>query len=114
MKQRLLVMNGQRLLQSDREGQWATSRVEKAVGIKPGIYNLYLASAADKTKSYDGVVLHADRDLVYQQVGRAVITHDLARFTTAPEAGGTFRIQYLDDKAVVLGSSAKQGRGRSR
>jgi hypothetical protein len=30
MKQRLLVMNGQRLVQIEKEGQWATDKVDKA------------------------------------------------------------------------------------
>jgi hypothetical protein len=28
--------------------------------LKPGIYNLYLAEQADKTKRYDGVIVHVD------------------------------------------------------
>ena len=31
MKQRLLVMNGQRLVQSEQGGQWNTDKVEKGV-----------------------------------------------------------------------------------
>jgi hypothetical protein len=47
MKQRLLVMNGQKLLQSEHAGQWQVDKVEKAGVIRPGIYNIYLATPAD-------------------------------------------------------------------
>ena len=49
--QRLLVMNGQRLLQSEQGGQWNTDKVEKAGTIKPGIYNIHLSAQADKAKT---------------------------------------------------------------
>ena len=70
MKQRVLVMNGQRLLQNEQGGQWATSKVDKAGAIKPGIYDIYLAGNADKAKTYAGVIVHADGASVYQQVGK--------------------------------------------
>jgi hypothetical protein len=76
MKQRLLVMNGQKILQHEQEGRWQNDKVEKAGPVKPGIYNLFLASQADKTKTHDGVILHADRDNVFQQVGKSVVKHD--------------------------------------
>jgi hypothetical protein len=55
--------------------------------VKPGIYNLYLASQADKTKTHDGVILHADRDSVFQQVGKSVVKHDRVDFLKAPAIG---------------------------
>jgi hypothetical protein len=70
MKQRLLVMNGQRIVQHEQEGQWQNDKVDRAGTVKPGIYNLYLASQADKTKTHDGVVLYADKESVFQQVGK--------------------------------------------
>lgn len=36
MKQRLLVMNGQRLVQNEQEGQWVTNKVDKAGGDQAG------------------------------------------------------------------------------
>ena len=54
MKQRLLVMNGQKIVQHEQEGRWQNDKVEKAGPVKPGIYNLYLASQPDKTKTHDG------------------------------------------------------------
>jgi hypothetical protein len=114
MKQRLLVMNGQKLVQSEQEGQWATTKVEKAGAIKPGIYNIHLSTPADKTKSHDGLVLLADKDHVYQQVGKTFVRHDLENFGKAPDTGSITSIRYDGDRAVIGPSSIKQGRGLSR
>lgn len=70
MKQRLLVMNGQRIVQTEQEGAWANQKVDKAGALKPGIYNLYMAQQADKKQTHDGVIVHADNNQVYQQVGK--------------------------------------------
>jgi hypothetical protein len=114
MKQRLLVMNGQKLLQSEQDGDWATSKVEKAGLIKPGIYSLYLASKPDKLKSYEGVVIHSDRDVLYQQVGKSVVKHDLKDFDRMPELGSTLKITYDGSRALLLPPSAKLGQRHTR
>ena len=47
MKERLLVMNGQRIVQAEKDGAWTNQKVDKAGALKPGIYNLYTAQAAE-------------------------------------------------------------------
>ena len=47
MKQRLLVMNGQKIVQSEQAGAWINQKVDKAGALNPGIYNLYMAQVAD-------------------------------------------------------------------
>jgi cell filamentation protein len=94
MKQRLLVMNGQRLVQTEREGQWATEKVEKAAGVKPGIYNIYLAVIADKAKSHEGIVVHVDQDHLYQQTGKGFVRHVLADFNKVPDIGINISVKY--------------------
>lgn len=114
MKQRLLVMNGQRLVQSEQEGQWNTDKVEKAGLIKPGIYNIHLSAQADKTKTEEGVILYVDQANVYQQVGKYFVKHDKEDFDKVPEIGSISSIKYDGDKALVLPSSNKLSRGKSR
>jgi cell filamentation protein len=113
-KQRLLVMNGQRLLQGERGGEWIVQKVDKAGALKPGIYDIHLAGAADKGKSYDGVVLFADKQFVYQQVGKSYVKHERQDFAKVPEAGANSNIRYEDGKAIAAPSSLKLGRGLSR
>jgi hypothetical protein len=64
MKQRMIVMNGQRIVESEQaEEKWQIAKVDKAHGIKPGIYNLYTSSQAVKTTEYAGVILHTDKSI---------------------------------------------------
>ena len=114
IKQRLLVMNGQRLLQSEQGGQWKTDKVEKAGTIKPGIYNIHLSAQADKANTYDGVILYADKNNVYQQIGKNFVKHDRTAFDKVPEIGSNSSIKYDNNKAVVSSSTIKLSRGISR
>lgn len=114
MTKRVLVMNGQRLLQTEREGEWVISKVDKAGSIKPGIYPLALAAPADKGKSYDGPVLHADRDHVFQQVGKSTVRHDARDFHVPLEPGRHAEISYENGKALVAQPAAKRSRGVRR
>ena len=113
MKQRLLVMNGQRIVQSEQGGQWKTDKVEKANAVKPGIYHIHLATQADKSKSHDGVILHIDRESVYQHVGKNFITHALGDFMKVPDVGANASVKYEAGKAVVSKAAVKLSRGIS-
>ncbi len=114
MKQRLLVMNGQCAMQQEDQGQWRNVKVEKARGVKPGIYNIYTANKADKSKEHSGAILYTDKTSVYQQVGKGqYVSHDRADFAKPPEPGETKRITYsAEGKAVV--SEATLGQMKSR
>lgn len=114
MKERLLVMNGQRLVQVEKAGQWATDKVEKAGAVKPGIYNIHLATQADKAKVHEGVIVHQDRTNVYQQVGKSFVKHALSDFDKVPEVGSNSSIKYVQGAAQVSqAASIKLGRGIS-
>jgi hypothetical protein len=115
LKQRILVMNGQRLVETQKESEWTTTDVAKAGPLKPGIYNIYLASQADKSKSHDGAILHIDKDHVYQQIGKAFVKHNAADFSKLPEIGSNLSIKYDDSgKTIVsqLSNSIKKGLSR--
>ena len=115
MKQRLLVMNGQRILQSEQEGAWTNQKVDKAGALKPGIYNLYLAEQADKTKRYDGVIVHVDSSHIYQQIEKKFVLHSRNDFDTVPAIGNVKSVSYNDKgRAVVSSEAVKISRGRSR
>lgn len=115
-KQRVLVMNGQRVLQSEEAGKWKNDNVDKAGCIKPGIYPLYLSKGPDKASSYNGPILHADKQSVYQQVGKQIFKHDRQNFDKLPEVGTEKSISYdqTSGKAQVAAATEKQGRKFSR
>jgi hypothetical protein len=114
MKQRLVVMNGQCSMQQEDQGKWRNVKVEKARGVKPGIYNIFTANKADKTTQYSGVILFTDKTTVYQQIGKGqYITHDRADFAKLPVSGEMKSISYsTEGKAVV--SDATLGQKQSR
>jgi hypothetical protein len=114
VKQRLLIMNGQCAMQQEDQGQWRNVKVEKAKGVKPGIYNIYTASKADKAKAHAGIILFTDKTTVYQQVGKGqYVTHERVDFTKPPEPGETKSISYsAEGKAVV--SEATLGQKQAR
>lgn len=116
MKQRVLVMNGTRIVQVEGSaGDWVNQKVDKAGDIKPGIYNIYAAKAADVSQRHDGLVVHMDSTSVYQQVGRAIVAHDREKFDKVPVLGGMASIDYnAAGKAHVDAQAAKLGRSRSR
>lgn len=114
MKERLLVMNGQRIVQAEKDGAWANQKVDKAGTLKPGIYNLYLGQAADKKQSHDGVIVHADSSNVYQQTGKNFVLHARADFDKVPDIGSVKSISYnAQGKAAVAAEAPKLARGRS-
>lgn len=104
MKKRLIVMNGQKLAQNDFTGEWKTEKVTKALGIKPGIYNLYNAIDADKSKEYLGEVLYVDKKekIVYQNNDSQYIKHDLNYFNEIPETGLMINIKYENNKTITF------------
>jgi hypothetical protein len=113
-KERLVVMNGQKIVQVEKgPNEWTVEKVEKANGIRPGYYNLHGAQSADKGKTVDGVVLHADADAVYQLEGRAVIRHSASDFDKVPDSGSAVAINYVEGRAVAI-SPQKLSRGKTR
>jgi len=114
MKQRILVMNGQRIVQSDFDQQWVTSKVDKAGQIKPGIYDISQASPANKENTYSGVVLHADQEYVYQQVGKACIRHSAHDFPKSPSIGTEVAIRYDSQHASAEKIELQHKRSRKR
>ena len=94
-------------LQQEDQGQWRNSKVEKARGVKPGIYNIYTASKADKTKAHSGIILYADKTTVYQQIGKGqYITHERADFAKLPVTGETKSISYSTEGKAVISEAA--------
>lgn len=115
MKQRLLVMNGQRIVQAEQAGAWITQKVDKAGVLRPGIYNLYTAQEADKAQRHDGVIAYVDSAHIYQQVGKNFVMHSRENFDIVPDVGSTKRITYdAVGKAQVSVEAIKRSRGRSR
>lgn len=103
-KERILVMNGQRLVQEQEGREWTTQKVSKAGRLKPGIYHVYLAKDADQALQHTGVVFHADDKYVYQQEAQGITRHPLQSFSSVPEYGRPVRVTYEEGRAVTTDS----------
>jgi len=117
MKHRVLVMNGQRIIQNEQtSGTWQTEHVDKAGQLKPGIYNIYSALAVDQGKTHEGVIVHADKQSIYQQIGKQFVRHDRLNFDKVPEIGSVKSITYEQStgRAQVAVASEKLGKKLSR
>jgi cell filamentation protein len=115
MKKRILVMNGQRVVQQEQEGQWVTQKVGKARHLRPGIYNAYLAQEADRSRPHTGFIFHADEVHVYQHEGALGITrHPLSAFGAVPEYGVPVTISYEEGRAVAVAATQSLEQKRSR
>jgi cell filamentation protein len=117
MKQRLLVMNGQKIVQNEQgAGKWQTESVDKAWNVKPGIYNIYQAKAADKSATHTGVILHADKNNIYQQIGREFVQHKRSDFDKVPDkptdVGATVTVAYSQDTGRANVSAPTQAISR--
>lgn len=115
MKQRLLVMNGSRIVQTEDGGAWQTKNVDKAGALKPGIYNIFNASTADTKAKYDGVVVHTDKDSVYQQIEKTkFVMHRTDSFDIVPKVGELKSITYNQSgKAEVQAATEKLTRSKT-
>ena len=104
-KLRMIVMNGQKILQAQNNNEWETMGTIKKVdkGIKPGVYNIYLAKTPVDKNQYEGQIIHIDKDnaVFYQQVNKDFIMHQLSAVDGKPVAGKDVAITYDGDKATL-------------
>ena len=102
-KLRMIVMNGQRIIQALVNNEWETTGTIKKVeeGIKPGIYNIYLAKTPEDKKQYEGKILYIDKEneFFYQQTQKDFIVHQLNAIGGKPIAGKDVIIEYDGEKA---------------
>lgn len=104
-KLRMIVMNGQKILQFQNNNEWETIGTIKKVdeGIKPGVYNIYLAKTPIDKNQYEGQVIHIDKEnaVFYQQVKNDFIVHQLNAVNGKPVAGKDVAITYDGEKATL-------------
>ena len=105
-KLRMIVMNGQKILQTQNNNEWETIGTIKKVdeGIKPGVYNIYLAKTPVDKNQYEGQIIHIDKDnaVFYQQVNKDYIVHQLSAVDGKPVAGKDVAITYDGEKATLI------------
>lgn len=91
---RIVVMNGQRLLQVKEGAGWAVEKVDRAGSLKPGIYDLTRVLLPENNKQYDGPILHSEPDGIYQVTEHGIVKHAFDWFYTLPIAGQVKTLTY--------------------
>ena len=101
----MIVMNGQKILQTQNNNEWETVGTIKKVeeGIKPGVYNIYLAKTPSDKNQYHGQIIYIDKEnaVFYQQVNKDFIVHQLNAVDGKPVAGKDVVITYDGEKATL-------------
>ncbi|MDR4513627.1 KfrB domain-containing protein [Nitrosomonas sp.] len=109
-KLRIVVMNGQKIIQALVNNEWETTgTIKKAEeGIKPGIYNIYLAKTPEDKKQYEGKILYVDKEneVFYQQTGKDFIVHQINVVNGKPVAGNDVVVEYDGEKAHLTHTDA--------
>ena len=109
---RMIVMNGQRIIQALINNEWETTGTIKKVeeGIKPGIYNIYLAKTPEDKKQYEGKILYIDKEneVFYQQTGKDFVVHQLNAISGKPVVGKDVVVEYDGEKAHLSQADALQ------
>jgi len=109
-KLRIVVMNGQKIIQALVNNEWETTgTIKKAEeGIKPGIYNIYLAKTPEDKKQYEGKILYVDKEneVFYQQTGKDFIVHQINVVNGKPVAGNDVVVEYDGQKAHLIQNDA--------
>ena len=104
-KLRMIVMNGQKILQTQNNNEWETIGTIKKVdeGIKPGVYNIYLARTPVDKNQYEGKIIYIDKEnaVFYQQVKKDFIVQQLKAIEGKPVAGKDVVIAYDGEKATL-------------
>ncbi len=103
---RLIVTGGKAVLQAEDDGRWKPAGIKDANGLKPGVYILDRAIAADVGKAYEGQILAIHKDTVYQQAGKVIVRHHAKFFPQLPGVGEWGRIDYYKEKPVVAITAA--------
>lgn len=106
LMKRLVIMNRHCITQVIADnGKWRDDKIVKAVERPPGIYNLHAAVPADPSLTHDGLILYLDDSHIYQQVGNAIVMHDVGCFDRLPKLGSINRFTYLSGRASTVMSN---------
>lgn len=101
MKQRILVMNGQRLIENQVDGIWKTIKVTKEESLKGGIYNIFMAKNADRNEKNDGILVHATNTEFYMKTAFGFIKYENHEGIKLPHIGSHISVSFVDDKLLI-------------
>ena len=73
-----------------------------------------MAKEADKSQRHDGVIVHADNNKIYQQIGKKFVMHSKSDFDIVPGVRSAKSISYDAQGKALVSQAVKLSRRRSR
>ena len=103
-KERLVVSNGSKRIETEDNGQWTAYRVQDKGNLQNGVYPLHEAKSIkpDSKGQHVGTIIHVDKNSVYQDQGdKGIAKFDRHAFSKAPEIGRAATINYEYGRTTV-------------
>lgn len=97
MRKRVVVLNGQKVLQAEEGATWTNERVEKAGLLRPGLYELFTAQQSDRSTYTAGALLIMDSGMLYQVTDTGLVAHNCNDFDVLPAVGAHGTVTYNAD-----------------
>lgn len=101
MKQRILVLNGQRLIERWEDEEWKTTKVAKAEELKGGVYNIFTARDGNKNQVTQGILVHATKDEIFLKGNYGFMKFDITEDTKIPAIGSHVNLSYDQDSLKI-------------
>lgn len=114
MKQRIVVMNGQRIVQSEQGKDWIITKVRKAGHTQPGVYNISTAVQASRDKTYEGVVLTRIRNMCTSRWASCVFAIQRRIFRKFRRRGATPQSGMMPTRQWRTKLASSRGGGKAR
>ncbi|MFT2112312.1 hypothetical protein [Marinomonas sp. 2405UD68-3] len=73
-----------------------------------------MAKPADKSQRNDGMIVHADKNKIYQQIGKNFVVHSKSYFDMVSDIGSAKSISYDAQGKALVAPAVKLSRVRSR
>lgn len=101
MKQRILVLNGQRLIEQLENDEWKTIKVAKAEELTGGVYNIFTARDGDTKQNHQGVLVHATKEELFLQCNFGFLKFDLPNDIKLPAIGSHIKLSFDNNNLNV-------------
>ena len=98
MKYKILVLNGQRLVERFEDNKWKTVRSYKAGSLKGGIYNIFMAKDGNINEVIEGILVHSTKEEIFLRCNFGFVRYDIPQKFKLPEIGSAVTVMFDHDE----------------
>lgn len=102
MKQRILVLNGQRLLENFENDEWKTIKTYKFNSLPGGVYNIFAARDGEKEKNSEGLLVHASENEFYLKSAFGMLKYEINEYLKLPGIGSFIKVAFDENKQIIV------------